>query len=61
MEVASAIGAVETIAPVDTYEAEHGEVEANAETSRVVHLEGLELREVGPAVAAFDAAGAARW
>ena len=54
--MASSISAVETIAPVNTDEAKHGEVEAHTDACRVIHLERLELREGFPAVAAFDEA-----
>ena len=54
MELAAAGIAVESIAPVDTDEAKHGQIETHAETGRIVHLEGLELRNIAPAITALD-------
>ena len=46
MELAAAGGSIETISPVYTDKAQHGEIKADTQTCGVVHLEGLELREV---------------
>ena len=54
MELAAAVGAVEAVAPVDADEAEHRHIESHADACRVVHLEGLELLDGAPRVAAFE-------
>lgn len=54
MEVGSACGTVEAVAPVDADEAEHGHEDSHAEAGGVVEFEGLEVADVAPTVAAFE-------
>ena len=57
MEVGAAlfaVGAVETVGPVDTHHTHHGEEDADAGAGRAFHLEWVEIFDRGPCVTAFD-------
>ena len=47
---------VETVSPVDTHQANHREEDADTDTCRALHVEGVELLGVGPCVTGFGEA-----
>ena len=56
VELTTAGGTIESVAPVNTDESQHGQIETDAEACGVVQLEGLELGEVGPTVTTLEEA-----
>ena len=54
MELTATRGTVESIAPIHTNQAYHGHEQPHTHTSRIIHLERLELGEIAPAVATFE-------
>ena len=56
MELTTTGSAIEAIAPVNTNESQHGQIETDAEACGVVQLKRLELGEVGPTITTLEEA-----
>ena len=55
MELALSVrGIVETVTPVNTEQSKHRQEYSGAHTGRPLHLEGIEVLDVGPAVTSFE-------
>ena len=51
---AATIHFVEAISPVNTHQTNHRQEDANTQTSRTLHVEGIELLGVNPCITTLD-------